>query len=303
MLQYKLMIFSKNHKRVLAVIILAVTIGAFIYYVVQNPAVIRQLGQTNPWLLVGLIAGYGVFTLAIAAVQGATLRLIKIRLPILENILLTSYSSIANFFGPLQSGPGVRLAYLKARYNISLKRFTLATILYFGFFAFVSGFMLTAGALAWWQTLLVLAVISAGARFVIQRKRKQAGRPEGFGIVPIAWLGIATVLQLVIISLIYFAELRSIDGSISYSQALTYTGAANFALFVSITPGAIGFRESFLLFTQQLHNIPQQQVLAASLLDRAANIAFLGLLFLVTLGLHAQKRFSVKQKAAPKPGE
>jgi uncharacterized membrane protein YbhN (UPF0104 family) len=75
---------------------------------------------------------------------------------------------------------------------------------------------------------------------------------------------------------------------------LSYTGAANLALFVSLTPGAIGFRESFLYFSQSLHHITTAQILSANLIDRAVYVIFLLLLLLVVLIMHVGKRLRLK---------
>jgi uncharacterized membrane protein YbhN (UPF0104 family) len=69
---------------------------------------------------------------------------------------------------------------------------------------------------------------------------------------------------------------------------ITYTGAANFALFVALTPGAIGIREAFLLFTRHLHHISSANIVAANIIDRAIFIVVLGVLFGLTLGFHAK---------------
>jgi uncharacterized membrane protein YbhN (UPF0104 family) len=62
-----------------------------------------------------------------------------------------------------------------------------------------------------------------------------------------------------------------------------------------LTPGAIGFREAFLIFSQNLHHIPNDIIVAANILDRAVYIVFLCLLFLVVLALHANKTLQVKK--------
>ena len=111
-------------------------------------------------------------------------------------------------------------------------------------------------------------------------------------------LALATLLQVFIVAVIYFVELRAVNSTISFKQAVIYTGAANFALFVSLTPGAIGFRETFLLLAHRLHHIPDSTVLSASLLDRAIYIVFLGILFLVALSMHAKDRLAVKAEPA-----
>ena len=89
--------------------------------------------------------------------------------------------------------------------------------------------------------------------------------------------------------LIYYVELTAVAPGVSVSQAVIYTGAANFALFVSLTPGAIGFRESFLLFTERLHGIDAGTIVAANTLDRAVYIVFLVVIAAAILLTHGHK--------------
>jgi uncharacterized membrane protein YbhN (UPF0104 family) len=92
---------------------------------------------------------------------------------------------------------------------------------------------------------------------------------------------------------IYFVELRAFAPYVRIGEALSYTGAANFALFVSITPGAIGFRESFLLFSQKLHHMTNTTIAAASVLDRSVYVSLLLVMAIAIFGLHANKRFKL----------
>ena len=92
----------------------------------------------------------------------------------------------------------------------------------------------------------------------------------------------------------YYFELFHVDPSVGMAQTLVYAAAANLALFVSLTPGAIGFRESFLLLTEQLHRIPDNVVIAASIIDRAFYVVFLLVMFAVLLGLGVRSRLTTK---------
>jgi uncharacterized membrane protein YbhN (UPF0104 family) len=94
-------------------------------------------------------------------------------------------------------------------------------------------------------------------------------------------LFLATVLQAIVQVTIYAVELHSVNHHISLSQIITYTGAANLALFVSLTPGAIGIRESFLIFTEHLHHISSANIILANVIDRSVYLIFL--LILVVL--------------------
>ncbi|HEY5152784.1 MAG TPA: hypothetical protein VII55_02310, partial [Candidatus Saccharimonadales bacterium] len=90
--------------------------------------------------------------------------------------------------------------------------------------------------------------------------------------------------------------LRSVAPATRFSQAIIYTGAANLALFVSLTPGAIGFRESFLVFSRHLHHISDNTIVAVNILDRSVYIVFLLILAVFIFGTHAQRSLKTKSE-------
>ena len=110
----------------------------------------------------------------------------------------------------------------------------------------------------------------------------------------VAWtyMALATLLQVVLWVIIFYVELQTVS-HVSLSQVLVYTGAANLALFVSLTPGAIGFRESFLLFSQRLHHIDTATIVAANTIDRAIYIVLLIILAIGIFATHANRRLKV----------
>ena len=177
-----------------------------------------------------------------------------------------------------------------------IKDYIFATLLYYACYAVLSAFMMFAGSVAWWQTALLVAAAAAVSMLAIHiylRRSNIQERPALFRYL--GWMFAATALQLTAQAAIYAIEVRSIDAHVGMGQIISYTGAANFALFAALTPGAIGIREAFLLFTQSLHNIGSTVIIAANVIDRAAYIVFLGGLFLMVFGLHANKKFRLKQ--------
>ena len=106
--------------------------------------------------------------------------------------------------------------------------------------------------------------------------------------------------QLMTQALIYGIEIHSLNVSSSLARVISYTGAANFSLFVSLTPGAIGFREAFLEFSRQLHHFSTATILAANVVDRGVFLVFLGILFLVMLLTHARQRLHLKSLTTAK---
>jgi uncharacterized membrane protein YbhN (UPF0104 family) len=283
-------------RAVLAVLVLLSTAALFAHYINGHPETIRQLRAVSLAKLAMLLALYGVFLATLIWIQRATLSLCSIKLGAKESMLLIMYSSIINFFGPLQSGPAFRAAYLKKRHNVRLKQYTLATLLYYGFYAAFSGLFLLAYFIGLWALAGAILVIAA-APLVLRSSRLVPERFRQLQLQGIGNLATATLAQVSVFALIFYVELGSFGQHIAALPALIYTGAANFALFVSVTPGAIGFRESFVLFSQQLHHIPNSQVIAASLLDRGVYIVFLGILIVIAGSMHASQFLGAKSES------
>jgi uncharacterized membrane protein YbhN (UPF0104 family) len=290
---------KKHVKAILAPIILVVTATVFIWYLHGHPEVIRQLKHINPALLAMLVLLYCVTFAAIVAQLQISVLMYKKRMGIQENFLLSAYSSLANFFGPGQSGPGVRGVYLKKRHNMRVKDYVFATLLYYACYAVISACLMLGGVRPWWQTagfVLAAAVCSALViRLYTKRSKLNESRASilRFG----GWMFVATLAQLLVQVVIYSLELHAAGSHASLGQAVSYTGAANFALFAALTPGAIGIREAFLVFTHNLHHIGNNTIVAANIIDRAAYLVFLGILFVIVFGLHANRRLKLHQLA------
>jgi uncharacterized membrane protein YbhN (UPF0104 family) len=292
---------KKRLKLALVFLILAATIIVFVRYASTHPELLRELGDTNPVLLVFLLVLYIVWFLSLVVILRISLRLYGKTMAKQENLLLNAYSSLVNFFGPGQSGPAFRGIYLKKRIGLPIKSYIFATLLYYGFYAVLSAFLLFVGSRPGWQTALLMAGAGLGSIAVIRWYGKKSRIKDARGINPInlSWLFAATAAQMAVQVAIFYIELRSVDSSISFGQALTYTGAANFALFAALTPGAIGIREAFLVFSQNLHHIGNTVIVAANVIDRAVYLLLLGILFVLVLSLHAKDKLRLNKPDTP----
>lgn len=274
-------------RNLLAVLVLVITIIATTLFLRDNPKVIQQLAATSISLIILLLGLYLLFMVSLWLIFRGSLVLSGAALPRGETMLVTAYSSIINFFGPLQSGPAFRAIYLKQRHKVSLKKYALASLVYYFFYAFFSGICLLSGLVGWWA--LLIGLLGLGVMFALSSlPNKRITEIKSLNQRGIILTAAATALQVAILIAIFYTELKSVNPAVTLLQAITYTGAANFALFVSITPGAIGFRETFVLATQQLHDIPSVTVVAASLLDRAVYVIMLVVLALGIFGTHAK---------------
>lgn len=290
----------KYLRTIAAVLILLATIIVFIAFFKDHPSYIRNLRHVRPIVIIEIVALNALLSVALTFTYDFTLRLCGKRLSFKENFLLTTYSSIANFFGPLQSGPGVRAIYLKTKHQVRMRDYTLATLIQYAMFALLSALLLFGGSLAWWAATLVFvgvaAVCYAVIRFYMKRNRSRSDS-QGLQLSPqlLAGLLVTTLAMVIIVTSYYFIELRAVSSHISLHQAIIYSGAANFALFVSLTPDAVGIRESFLVLTRRLHHIPTAVILTANLIDRGAYLIYLILLCIFVLAVHAKDRLNIKQ--------
>ncbi len=283
-------------KTVLGPLIVLATIAIFTYYLMHHPETVAQIRSMPPGTLALLVAGYLVWFVALVLITRGSLRVYHKVMSRQENLLFNAYSSLINFFGPGQSGPIFRGAYLKKRHNLGVKQYVFVTLLYYAFYAVISALLMFVGSRPWWQTALLMLAVGAGSYVLIQWYQKRSKIDTEGGLTPliIGWILGATILQIIALAVVYGLELHSVGAHPSISQILAYTGVANFALFVALTPGAIGIREAFLTFGQQLHQIDVSTIVAANVIDRAAYLVFLGLLFVLVLSLHAKDKLHLK---------
>lgn len=283
---------QKVYRAALRVGIVLITVGTFAYYLSHHPELLSRLARTPISVILDLVALYLVWFGAMVLTVHATLRICRRPLDPGENILLNAYSTLVNFFVPGQGGVAVRGLYMKKRHQLGFRHYILATLLYYMSYAIVSALMLLVSSRPWWQTCLGILGVIAGSVFVVYVYERRSGTNTAaldLSFSNLAFLFSATLAQAVAQVAVYGFELHTINPDIMLSQVVTYTGAANFSLFVALTPGAIGIRESFLLFSRQLHHVSTATIVAASVIDRSVFLILLGILFVLTMVFHARK--------------
>lgn len=282
----------------LAPFLLLFAIVACIYYLVHHRNLIQQLLHTpakiTSLVMVLYIVMFGVLLLILAA----CLRICAKKIENQENSLVNAHTLLINFFLPGQGGPAYRGAYLYKRHRLSIKKYVGVTLLYYAFYAAISVFLLLVGSGRWWQSLLAVALSIGVSWWVIDRySRRNNLRQNSLNLnnTNLLLLFGATLLQAVIQISIYAVELHSVNHKIGFSQIVSYTGAANLALFVALTPGAIGIRESFLILTERLHHISGANIVVANVIDRSVYLVFLIGLLVAVIGYHTKGRLRIKQ--------
>lgn len=301
----KQLLLNPQFRKILVVSIILATLGIFAYYLATHPEIVKTLLHLPPYLLILLTIGYLGAIVANAFILHTSLNLLGKRAHFGDNIALTSYSSIINFFGPLQSGPGARAVYLKAKYGVRLRDFFGVTLLFYAFFAFINGVILALAIVIRFQSwtafsVVLLGIFAATALGIAAYRRIERVRHVlhsfKFHDINTWFIGFGAVLLITATTFTYFFELMYVSSGVTLWQAIVYTAAANLALFVSLTPGAIGFRETFLVLSSKLHGIDSATIVAANIIDRAFYIVFLLVVFLILISLGRRMGFSF-----PKP--
>lgn len=289
--------------KLFGILVVIATSFAFFWFVRTHPEIAITLKRTPVIAIVVIVFMYVGSISCLAFILHAMLQLYGKSLSYSEYFLLTSYSSLSNFFGMGQSGLGVRAAYLKTKYDFPVSHFLFGTYIYFAWLILFSGTMLIASWVPWWQTYAYIAMTATFCAlliFLVARAKKALLVPLDCKprlVRMILMTGIGTALQITCLTAAYFTELVAGDAKVTLNQAISFTGAANFSLFVSITPGAIGIREAFLFISQSIHGVSAETIATASALDRGVYFVVLALLGLLVLFTHAGQRFRQPGKA------
>lgn len=285
----------------LTLTLVAITLVAFAHYLVGHRYLITQLSHTPVSTVIWLLMLYVVWFGALSLIVLASLRICKKAMGFKESFLLNAYSTFVNFFVPGQGGIALRGIYLKKTKKLAVRNYIFASLVYYAFYTIISVLFILLYNRPIWQTLgaaILVGVFSFGVIYVYKNRTKIKSTELDLTGSSFLLLFLATLLQAFIQVLIFAIELHSINKHIAFHQAIAYTGIANFALFVALTPGAIGIRESFLVLSHKLYGISSSNIIAANVIDRSVFIVFLGILFILTIGFHAKNK-SVFSKPVP----
>lgn len=279
--------FVKRYKKTIAILIMIAFFAFFGLYIYQHPKILDNvigIGLNNTALIFIL---YGGVVLTNVSIIYATIRLCRKKLSLRNSVFLTMYSNVINFFGPLQSGPAVRAVYLKKKIGLLIRDYMYVMLFYYFSFAAMNVSLLFITKMPW---LSVIGIVTAVMLILIGTSKLGFESLKKY----VFYIFISTIIQIVFMIFIYSIELNAINPAAHYSliQTISYTASANLALFVSLTPGAIGIREAFLILSQSLHNIPLNSIVAAGIVDRAIYIVFLISLFILSSGMHLKRMFT-----------
>ncbi|MGO9018448.1 MAG: lysylphosphatidylglycerol synthase domain-containing protein [Syntrophobacteraceae bacterium] len=220
-------------------------------------------------------------------------------------------TSFGNIFLPMKGGAGFRAVYLKSRHDFDYSYFvsSLAAnyLIVFNIssvaaLACLSLFYLDSGGFSLPAALVFIAVAASTSwaiffpppslkwipsKWVRERANQvlsgwQIIRKSRKTVVKLCYLTALNLFLLSPITWLEFAAFQMKDtygNGIGFLQSAIFTTIGALSLLISITPAALGIKESLLMFSSQFLGITQSQALAVSLLDRFVNVMVLCLFF------------------------
>jgi uncharacterized membrane protein YbhN (UPF0104 family) len=278
----------------------------------------------------------GCVCLAMLVVNGLFLKVLTVSFGIdlhfFEYFSISIITSIGNMFLPMKGGAGFRAVYLKSRYDFDYSYFlsSLAAnyIVVFGITSAVAlGFLallyFESGVFSLPAVMVFLAVgaVTAWAAFFpphtlewipFRWARERANQVlSGWHVMRKSTKTVRNLCSLTALNLflasagtwLEFAAFHMKDphgNGIGFLQATIFTTIGTLSFLVSITPAALGIKESLLMFSSRFLEIAPSQALAVSLLDRSVNVVVLCLFFSFA-SIYINKKFKIKKAAEVNP--
>ena len=283
-------------KRLLSVFVLIILIVWFVTYINTHLNEFKQIKIIHYNHLFYI----SVLTIIFLVSNGLQLRYLlepfKIRLPFKEWFGLSVVSTFGNYLTPFRGGMGLRAIFLKNKYQFSYSLFVstlaaayiivflvnsligvLSMMLIYLFYNLFSKIILT---LFLTLFLFCLFIVIFSPKFY-QTKYKLINKflniVNGWSLIKsnykiLTFTSFFTFLNVAFSVLIMYLEFSAFGINISWTQSLFLTIVSTFSIFLSITPGSLGIKESILVFSANLINISSTQALSVAILDRVINL-------------------------------
>lgn len=260
-------------------------------------------------LLIGCaaLAGLVVNGLFVKIVTGS----FGIDLRFSEHFSISVMTSFGNLFLPMKGGAGIRAVYLKSRHGLDYSYFLsglganyliILCVSSVAALACLTLLYLSAGAFNLAITLVFLSVAAMSLWAIVFPApgfswvptgwlREQAGlvmsgwriiRKDNKAVIRLYCLGALNLLIGFVATWLEFSAFGMKDAhgnGIGFLQAAIFSSIGSMSVIISVTPSALGIRETLLMFCSRFLGITPAQALAVSLLDRSVNALLICLLF------------------------
>lgn len=297
-----------------------VFIVLFVLYYINNPEAVTELRNYS----VATILLGAILTFVSITVNGLFLKLVIDKLAknisIAESVYTSLISTLANYVLPFRGGMGVRAVYLKHRFDFKYKDF-IATLYgnYIVVFMANSGVALVALMLFFIRDgvfspslilvmtgILIFSISLASPRIrldslvlnlldktrlpIARKISLKVGRVlQGWKIIVQDRNLLYKIIVLAIINVstrisLFYLLFQALGLQLSFPQIILFTVISNLSIFIAVTPGALGVRETLLLVYSNFLMVTNQHILNVSLGERAIMLSTMTLAVFVAQG-------------------
>lgn len=299
---------------------------AFAYYGLTNKDSFSALSNVTIVSMLLIALGRCLMFLSNGLFTKWTAEAFTRKLTVGEGTYVGILSAIGNFFGPLLGGASIRAVYLKKVHNLSYSKFT-STLMGYYLILFTANALCAISALVFIDTSaqrnLLLTVfigwflILVAMMFIKLPKKEKAERISSKKIfnrlvkivyeIEDGWRTISSNKKLLVrlatlaifnfaaILFMSFIEFRALNIGITLPSLVLYTSFISVSLLISLTPGAIGVRETMLFFISSTLMISAAEILQVAVIDRGVNFILLLILFAITRSKRLKKLLTSRE--------
>ncbi len=313
-------------KKHLSKIITGLFLVAFLVYGFKNQNIFSALGQVSLISLIFIAIARLMVFVSNGLFTKWTAEVFTKKMSVGESLYLIILSAAGNFFGPLLGGASIRAVYLKKVHNLSYGKFT-STLMGYYLILFIVNITAALVALAllpkshqtnqllvifgiWLAVLVVMLFIKLPNKkrlewFSNKKYLKTVVKifydiEEGWHTILKSKKLLARMVFLALVSygvqfFIAFLEFQAIGVSVSPAALGLYTTIVAISLLISVTPGAIGIRETLLIIVGTTLLVSTDQILQVAVIDRGVTFLLLILLFLLTRSSRVKRLFTKEE--------
>jgi|GEM_PF-1678998 uncharacterized protein (TIRG00374 family) len=312
----------KTISRVITVLLVAL----FVWYFISHIEDFRILLNINIAYIVLLVGIYVTGIVVNSLFMKWSIALFGKKIGFKESIRVSMISTVGNFFAPSGSGLAFRAMYLKKYHGLAYSNYV--SIMFCNYiFAFFVNALLGLFALCivrenYSQFFLILMVffvillISSMMAFSVRIKERRVVYKykivqsifeilvqitKGWGLIlankkVMTGLFMLTITNATLIILGSYLIMNSLNIHLSFAGLILFSVIGALSVFINITPGNLGVRESVYIIFSTVVGLTTSQILAAAVLDRA--ILFVVILALWAIyGRRANRQMGINQEA------
>lgn len=286
----------------------AITVVLFASYFVLNIESFKLLLHIKPLYLIGSLACYVLLIISNGLFMKFVLLPFEKTISVRESLQVSLISSVGNFFAPAGAGLGFRAIYLKKRHDVSYGDYISILLGNYILVFLINGL---GGLVAITQTgalhtregnlisifffgLLVVSLLvciasvpkrllSLPNSLLSSAFRQLQKAHDGLWRILrkrqlLLTLNALIIFQFILSIIIAWLEMRALNLSISFSAITLFSVLGSLSIFINITPGNIGIKESVYLLTAGIIGLSGPQILSVSLIDRTILVAALMML-------------------------